>query len=89
MDLLCRCKPLSEHITSVNQTDIQVAKAWISDVGLDFGNTSTATLPPLKLILEDACHASDYNLDDNLAAWHHLETHIKHRDLNNSKGGLH
>lgn len=81
MDLLCRCKPLSEDVTSVNHTDIQVAKAWISsEAGLDFGNASSATLPPLKLILEDACHPSEDDFDDNIAAWQHLEKYITYSD---------
>jgi hypothetical protein len=78
--LLCRCKPLSEDVTSVNHTDIQVAKACISEVGLDFGNASTATLPPLKLILEDACQPSEADFDDSIAAWQHLEKYITYRD---------
>ncbi len=80
MGLLCRCKPLSEDVTSVNHTDIQVAKACISEVGLDFGNASTATLPPLKLILEDACQPSEADFDDSIAAWQHLEKYITYRD---------
>jgi len=69
MDLFCRCKPLSEDVTSVNQTEIQVAKAWIAKVGVDFGATATASLPPLSLILEDACLAAEESYDDNIAGW--------------------
>jgi len=73
MDLFCRCKPLSEHVTSVNQTEIQVAKAWIAKVGLDFGTAPTASLPPLKLTLEDACLASEETYDDTSAGWNLLK----------------
>ncbi len=79
IDLLCRCKPLSEDVTSVNQTDIQVAKAWTSEAGIDIGIASTATLPPLKLVLEDACHASEENLEDNIAGWHRLHPILRLR----------
>ncbi|KAL7543803.1 hypothetical protein ACHAXR_013145 [Thalassiosira sp. AJA248-18] len=72
MDLFCRCKPLSESVTTVNQTEIQVAKAWIAKVGLDFGTAPTATLPPLKLTLEDACLASEESHDDNVTGWNLL-----------------
>lgn len=62
LDLLCRCKPLSNEVTSVNRSDIHVAKA-VDGYGLDFGAVQTCTLPPLKLVLEDACLSpldSDY-----------------------------
>eukprot|EP00956_Cyclotella_meneghiniana_P004704 scaffold5801_cov56-Cyclotella_meneghiniana.AAC.3 len=54
LDLFCRCKPLSNEVTSVNRSEIQVAKA-VDGYGLDFGVVQTCTLPPLKLVLEDAC----------------------------------
>jgi hypothetical protein len=69
LDLFCRCKPLSEDVTSVNHTDIQVAKALITNVEVDFVAATTASLPPLKLILEDACIASEESCDDNLSGW--------------------
>lgn len=68
IDLFCRCKPLSEDVTTVNQTEVQVAKA-IAQVGLDFGTAPTATLPPLKLVLEDACLASEDSQGDNMTGW--------------------
>ena len=74
MDLFCRCKPLSEDVTTVNQTEIQVAKAWTAKAGLDFGTAPTSTLPPLKLTLEDACVASDENNDDNIIGWNLLNS---------------
>jgi len=55
MDILCRCKPLSADVTAVNQSEIPVAHAWISKVGIDFGSALTFTLPPLKLTLEEVC----------------------------------
>jgi len=66
IDLFCRCKPLSTDATTVNQTEIQVAKA-IDGYGLDFGPVQTFTLPPLKLILEDVCLASDDKQDERLS----------------------
>jgi hypothetical protein len=78
MDLFCRCKPLSNNVTSVNQTEIQVAKAWIANVGVDFGAAPTASLPPLNLILEDACLAAEESYDDNIAGWDILRSLKKH-----------
>ena len=78
MDLFCRCKPLSEHVTSVNQTEIDIAKAWIAKVGVDFGSAPTSSLPPLNLILEDACLAAEESYDDNISGWcilGHLSDH--------------
>ena len=72
MDLFCHCKPLSEDTTTVNQTEIQVAKAWVANVALDFGATSTATLPPLKLTLVDACVACEDSHDGNISGWNRL-----------------
>lgn len=69
LDLFCRCKPLSEDVTSVNHTDIQVAKAFITNVEVDFVAATTASLPPLKLILEDACIAAEESYDDNISGW--------------------
>ena len=69
LDLFCRCKPLSEDVTSVNHTDIQVAKALITNVEVDFVAATTASLPPLKLILEDACIAAKQSCDDNISGW--------------------
>ncbi|KAL9183742.1 hypothetical protein ACHAXT_004598 [Thalassiosira profunda] len=74
MDLFVRCKPLSEDATSVNHHEIQVAKALVAKVGLDFGATPTATLPPLKLSLEDACVASEDSSDDNATGWNLLQS---------------
>ncbi|KAL7554824.1 hypothetical protein ACHAWF_018464 [Thalassiosira exigua] len=74
MDLFCRCKPLSEDATSINQTEIQVAKAWVAKTGLDFGTAQTATLPPLKLSMEDACLASEEYNDDNITGWNLLKS---------------
>lgn len=68
MDLFCRCKPLSVDITSVNRTEIQVAKA-VDGYGLDFGTVHTSTLPPLKLILEDICLAYESSQNDTSVAW--------------------
>ena len=73
LDLFCRCKPLSENATSVNQTQIQVAKAQ-SKLGLDFGTVSSATLPPLKLTLEDSCLTSEDSQEDNISGWDHLRS---------------
>eukprot|EP00578_Thalassiosira_sp_NH16_P022919 CAMPEP_0181081368 /NCGR_PEP_ID=MMETSP1071-20121207/3065_1 /TAXON_ID=35127 /ORGANISM="Thalassiosira sp., Strain NH16" /LENGTH=1499 /DNA_ID=CAMNT_0023162911 /DNA_START=189 /DNA_END=4685 /DNA_ORIENTATION=+ len=69
MDLFCRCKPLSEDVKSVNQSEIQVAKAWIARCGLVDAKVPTATLPPLKLTLEDACLTSEEGCDDNATGW--------------------
>jgi hypothetical protein len=69
MDLFCRCKPLSDDVTSVNQTEIHIAKAWIAKVCVDFGSAPTASLPPLNLILEDACIAAEESDDDNISGW--------------------
>ena len=77
MDLFCRCKPLSENVTSVNQAEIQVAKAWVAKTGLDFGTAPTATLPPLKLTLEDACLASEESFDDKMTGWNLLNSYKK------------
>ena len=74
LDLFCRCKPLSENATSVNQTQIQVAKAQ-SKLGLDFGTISSATLPPLKLTLQDACLTSEDSQEDNISGWDHLRSY--------------
>ncbi|KAL7486237.1 hypothetical protein ACHAW6_011825 [Cyclotella cf. meneghiniana] len=71
LDLFCRCKPLSVDVTTVNRTEIQVAKA-IDGFGLDFGTAQTTSLPPLKLILEDIAVASDDNQDDRWTAWNML-----------------
>ena len=69
LDLFCRCKPLSTEVTSVNCSEIQVAKA-IDGYGLDFGTVSTCTLPPLKLVLEDVCVAREEGRrGDVLSAW--------------------
>eukprot|EP00985_Skeletonema_marinoi_P018839 scaffold10660_cov136-Skeletonema_marinoi.AAC.8 len=68
LDLFCRCKPLSEDL-SLNGTEINVAKAMVAHVGLEFGMTGTATLPPLKLTLEDACVCSEERMEDKLVGW--------------------
>lgn len=68
LDLFCRCKPLSTEATSVNRTEIQVAKA-IDGSGLDFGTVQTCTLPPLKLVLEDMCLAAENGQDNRMIAW--------------------
>lgn len=72
LDLFCRCKPLSEDL-SLNGTEINVAKAMVGQVGLEFGMTATSTLPPLKLILEDACVCS-VETDDKMIGWELLKT---------------
>ena len=74
MDLFCRCKPLSEDVTTVNQTGINIAKAMIAKVGLDYCNSQTASLPPLKLTLEDACLASEESYDDHISGWNHFSS---------------
>lgn len=71
LDLFCRCKPLSEDL-SLNGTEINVAKAMVAQVGLEFGMTATSTLPPLKLVLEDACVCS-VETDDKLIGWELLK----------------
>lgn len=71
LDLFCRCKPLSEDI-SLNGTEINVAKARVAHVGLEFGMTPTTTLPPLKLNLEDACVCSEQRNEDMLTGWNLL-----------------
>lgn len=76
MDLFCRCKPLSEDVTTVNQTGINIAKAMIAKVGLDYCNSQTASLPPLKLTLEDACLASEESYDDHISGWNHFSSHF-------------
>ena len=81
MDLFCRCKPLSNDVTSVNQTEIQVAKAWIAKVGVDFGAAPTASLPPLNLIFEDACLAAEESYDDNIAGWDILRSFKNHTSI--------
>jgi hypothetical protein len=68
VDLFCRCKPLSTDATSVNRTEIEVAKA-VDGCCLDFGTIQTSTLPPLKLILEDMCLANETNQNDSTTAW--------------------
>eukprot|EP00986_Skeletonema_menzelii_P008333 scaffold3470_cov149-Skeletonema_menzelii.AAC.13 len=72
LDLFCRCKPLSEEL-SLNGTEVNVAKAMIAQVGLEFGMTATSTLPPLKLTLEDACVCSEEK-EDKLIGWEMLKT---------------
>ena len=81
MDLFCRCKPLSNDVTSVNQTEIQVAKAWIAKVGIDFGAAPTASLPPLNLIFEDACLAAEESCGDNIAGWGILASFMNHTPI--------
>lgn len=75
VDLFCRCKPLSEEVTNVNKSEIQVAKAWVAKVGLDYGTASTCSLPPLKLTLEDACLAPEESYDDNISGWDLLRSY--------------
>ncbi|KAK1748027.1 pyridoxamine 5'-phosphate oxidase [Skeletonema marinoi] len=80
LDLFCRCKPLSEDL-SLNGTEINVAKAMVAHVGLEFGMTGTATLPPLKLTLEDACVCSEERKEDKLVGWDLEEEEIKARAI--------
>jgi hypothetical protein len=72
LDLFCRCKPLSVDL-SLNGTEINVAKAMVAHVGLEFGMTATTTLPPLKLTLEDACVCSEERAEDKLIGWELLK----------------
>ena len=57
----------------MNGTEVNVAKAMIAQVGLEFGMTATSTLPPLKLTLEDACVCSEEK-EDKLIGWEMLKT---------------
>ena len=72
LDLFCRCKPLSEDL-SLNGTEINVVKAMAAQVDLQFGMTNTATLPPLKLILEDACVWSEERNEEKYVGWQLLK----------------
>ena len=69
LDLFVRCKPLSEHATTVNRAEIQVAQAVSAHNSLEFGLSASATLPPLKLKLEDACLATENGQENRIVGW--------------------
>ncbi|EJK67436.1 hypothetical protein THAOC_11529, partial [Thalassiosira oceanica] len=74
LDLFVRCKPLSEHATTVNRAEIQVAQAVSAQNSLEFGLSISATLPPLKLKLEDACFATEGRQENRMAGWDLLKS---------------
>lgn len=55
MDYLVRCKPLSDTILHLNHSEIDVVAPGAQEGTLSSHHSATYSLPPLKMILVDAC----------------------------------
>ena len=55
LDYLVRCKPLADNILHLNHTEIDLVAPGAQEGTLSSHRGATYSLPPLKLILVDAC----------------------------------
>ena len=55
LDYLVRCKPLADNILHLNHTEIDVVAPGAREGTLSSHHGATYSLPPLKLVLVDAC----------------------------------